>query len=87
MSIKSSDSAARATGARQTMMTRAKRIDSFEELSEACKIPLRNLTAEGGAFPYAALAPPQEGAFEIPSPERLLCEIGDTFYALQPLPG
>jgi hypothetical protein len=71
------------TGARQTLLSWARVIDSFETVPDIYKNPYQALVGNTGALPYTVLAPAQ-GAFRgRKSRERLLCEISDMFYVLE----
>jgi hypothetical protein len=71
------------TGARQTMMSWAKVIDSFEAVPEIYKKPYQALVKNIDTLPYTVLAPAQGNLRDRKSAERLLCEIGDMFYVLE----
>ena len=71
------------TGARQTMTTWARVIDSFEPVPEVFKNSYQTLVERHGAAPYTVLAPAQGSPRNKKSTERLLCDLGDTFYLLE----
>jgi hypothetical protein len=71
------------TGARQTMMSWAKYVDSFEAVPEIYKIPYQTLVGNTSTLPYTVLAPAQDRPRSSKSVEKLLCEIGETFYVLE----
>jgi len=77
------DSSTSLTGARQTMMSWARVIDSLEAVPEIFKTPYQALAGTDGAVPYTVLAPAQASARNRKSRERLLCEIGGTFFVLE----
>ena len=72
------------TGTRQTMMSWARPIDSFEAVPETYKQTYQMLVGNAGTIPYTVLAPAQGNFRSHKSIERLLCEIDNTFYALEP---
>ncbi len=73
---------AKLSGARQTMMSWAKVIDSFETVPDIYKNSYQTLVGNTDALPYTVLAPAQVSPRST-SRERLLCEINGTFYLLE----
>jgi hypothetical protein len=71
------------TGARQTMMSWARVIDSFETLPDIYRNSLQTLTENFEPFPFIVLVPPQAGDWKRKPIERLLCDINNTFYILE----
>jgi hypothetical protein len=84
LSTNSNDPFAKLTGARQTMMSWARLIDSIQAIPEIFNIPYQTLVGgAAGVVPYTVLAPSQCNPWNSKFAERLLCEIGNTFYVLQ----
>lgn len=71
------------TGARQTMLTWARVLDSFEEVPEPYRQSYQELLPNSKTFPYTVLVPPQVNQRGNKSPEHLLCEIDGVFFALE----
>jgi hypothetical protein len=71
------------TGARQTMLTWAKVIDAFEAIPTIYQKTYQALVGNTSVMPYTVLAPAQGNLRDRKSAERLLCEVGDTFYVLE----
>lgn len=65
------------TGARQTMSSWSRVIESFDEVPETFKPACQS--AMGTSFPYTVFAPVIAGIRHKTS-EKLLCEGGDTLY-------
>jgi hypothetical protein len=71
------------TGARQTMLSWARVIDSVESLPEIYKNSCQTLIENVKPFPFMVLVPPQAGDWKRKPIERLLCDIHNTFYILE----
>lgn len=67
------------TGARQTMSSWAKVIESYAAVPEVYKDSCKPLLEDGRSFPYMVLAPPISGNRH-KATEKLLCEVDDVFY-------
>ena len=67
------------TGARQTMSTWARVIESYGAVPEAYRDSHRLVSGESPQFPYTVLAPALAGSRH-KTTEKLLCEVGDIIY-------
>lgn len=67
------------TGARQTMLSWAKVIESFESVPEAFKAAYKTTIGDVDPFPYTVFTPSFSGLKRRTS-EKLLCETHDTIY-------
>lgn len=70
------------TGAKQTMMSWAKVIESYEMVPEVYKPFFKTLPGGILSFPYTVLAPPLHG-FRHKTTEKLICEANNTIYVLE----
>ncbi|HNT24034.1 MAG TPA: hypothetical protein PKM21_06705 [Anaerolineales bacterium] len=67
------------TGARQTMMSWSKVVESYENIPEIFKSAFEMELGAEGTFPYTVFAP-AIAAFGTKTTEKLLCEANDTIY-------
>ena len=67
------------TGARQTMLSWAKVIESWEAVPEVYRNSFSMVVAEGSSLPYTVFAPSIVG-WGRKTTEKLLCEVSDTIY-------
>jgi len=65
------------------MMSWARVIGSYRELPDIYKFPCQKLIASTETLPYTVLAPAQGGVWYRKSAERLLFDVGNTFYVLE----
>jgi hypothetical protein len=77
------DSLTHMTGARQTMMSWARVIDSVESLPEIYKKSFQTLTGNTGSFPFTILVPSQPGHWKRKPIERLMCDFNNTLFILE----
>ncbi|MFN8412141.1 MAG: hypothetical protein U0Z26_07120 [Anaerolineales bacterium] len=68
------------TGARQTMSSWSKNIESFEDIPDIYKSFYKTAVGDFKNFPHTVLAPPIAGMRRRNSVERLICEANDTIY-------
>jgi hypothetical protein len=71
------------TGARQTMMSWARVIDSFDSVPAIYKNPYQTLVGNTCTLPYTLFAPAQGSPRIKKHIDRLLCTLNDTFYVLE----
>ncbi len=84
MSADSNNPYAQMTGARQTMIAWARPVDSFEDLPEIYRDPVRELVENTNNIPYSVLAPAQGNPFNGKKfSEKVLFEIGDVLFILE----
>lgn len=69
----------RLTGARQTMPSWAKVVETFDALPEVYRDSYRSVLGEGRSFPYTVFAPSIAGIRRKPT-EKLLCETNDSIH-------
>src|SRR5512136_2125221 len=74
------------TGARQTMMSWARVLRSYDEIPAHYREAVRPLVEGRPVFPYLVLAPAQGGTRHKVS-EKLLCDVDDTFYLVERVGG
>jgi hypothetical protein len=72
------------TGARQTMMSWALVVESWDDVPQLFREPYRALVIDAPRLPYTVFAPPMEGPslkiIGYQPPPKLLCELDDTIY-------
>lgn len=83
MAAESYGSSTQLTGARQTMSTWARVIDSIQDVPAIYRYPYQKLIGGRDSMPYTVLAPAQGGPRNRKPAERLLFEIDGTFYVLE----
>ena len=84
MSADSNNPYAQMTGARQTMIAWARPVDSFEDLPEIFREPVRGLVENINNFPYSVLAPAQGNPFSGKNfSDKVLFEIGNSLCVLE----
>jgi hypothetical protein len=79
MTSKSNNPLSTLTGARQTMLSWAKVIESYAVVPEVYQDSCKPLLADSHPFPYMVLAPAISGNRHTAT-EKLLCEVDDVFY-------
>lgn len=67
------------TGARQTMMSWSKVVESYEAVPEAYRSSYQMTVGDGAPFPYTVFAP-AIASFRHKTTEKLLCEVSDAIY-------
>lgn len=65
------------------MMSWAVVIDSLQSVAGIYRYPYQALAGSGETLPYTVLAPAQDVARNKKSAERLLCDLGDSFFVLE----
>jgi hypothetical protein len=83
MSINANGSYSNLTGAQQTMMSWARVVDSIQDIPEMYRVLYKTLVGSSGFLPRTVLAPSQGHPRKSKPTEKILCEVGDTFYVLQ----
>jgi len=83
MSTNSNSSFSRLTGARQTMMSWARRVYSFDEVPEIYKNAYEALVGNADSPPYSLVVPSQSKLWTIKPIEKLFCMTGETLYVLE----
>jgi hypothetical protein len=74
--------AAPLTGTRQTMMSWARVLRSYDEIPAVYREVIRPLVEGRSVFPYLVFAPVMSGTRHKDS-EKLLCDVDDTFYVVE----
>jgi hypothetical protein len=70
------------TGARQTMMSWSKVIESFDAVPEAYKDFFKTRLKDGQAFPYVVFSPSLD-SFTRKTTEKMVCDIDNTVFVLE----
>ena len=70
------------TGARQTMSTWSRVIESVDKAPDAFQGFFKTLPDNGHPFPYSVLAPPFVRFLHRP-PEKMICDVDDTWHVLE----